>query len=130
MHVKHSWYLWLRGRNGFEVETKMCLTVSRQSGMMVFLSFIDLLYTYEPHIEALLYQRWPPIWRKWVTPDLKSLIILQLVFVWRCLTLNIVDLLERKFACQDYIIFLLIYMHSCFSRKLLFYLFIIYLLVY
>lgn len=38
-----------------------------------------------------------------------------------CLSLNVADLLERKFACQDDITFHLVYMHSCFFRKLQFY---------
>lgn len=41
--------------------------------------------------------------------------------------MNVADLLERKFACQDDITFHLIYMHSCFFRKLQFNVLFIYL---
>lgn len=70
--------------------------------MMGFLSFIDVLYIYEPQIKSpltlnrlhcqdgVLSQAFQGNWLTWV---LKSLIILQLIFLWRCLILNVVDLL-------------------------------------
>lgn len=99
--------------------------------MMGFSLLIDLLYTHEPQIERRR-SRDEGVFKETVDFGFQTFnnFFATYFFVWRCLILNMVDLLERKFACQDDISFLLIYIHSCFSRKLLFYLFIIYFLVY